>query len=485
MLSNLKTKLARFLGQENLEFLKHSGNYLSGTLIRNVLVAASIPILTQLLTPAEYGILSIFTSIVAMLTIVAMLNVHSGIVRYYLEKTPDFDRALGTNLLFLVAFNLAFLGAMVFFAGPLARLCAIDREVFLFAAAVSFFSVMVETYLAYMNASRQSRKHAAITVLRTAVSLAVSIVLILLLSEERYLGRIYGELIMMVLVSGYSLYSLSKLATLSFDTKYIKYTLRYSVPLIPHMLSKYILGYFDRIIIKQLTTDTATGLYSFAYDVGSAMNLIVMATVKAWRPIFFDEYREQNIEKIDRMVYDYANYIYIAAIGIILFATDLVTLLAEAQYYEALPLVPPIVLGYVFVFLYTLFFQYAAYQKRTELISLNTFIAGAANIQLNYWLIPVYGYAAAAYTTLGSFALLFVLHYINARFVLKQRVIKLSKISPNFALVAGVAALYMYLAEVITSYALFFVVRVGIMALTAVYFWLCKKRAVRAPRDRG
>ena len=102
-----------------------------------------------------------------------------------------------------------------------------------------------------------------------------------------------------------------------------------------------------------------------------------------------------------------------------------------------------VVMGYVFVFLYTLYFQYASFRKRTELISLSTFIAGFLNIFLNYWLIPIFGYKVAAATTLVSFIALFLLHFANAKFILRERVIPLMKVLPGLFYLLGIMALYM------------------------------------------
>ncbi len=279
----------------------------------------------------------------------------------------------------------------------------------------------------------------------------------------------------MTLLSGYGLYSLNKLADYTIDVKYIRYVLLFSFPLMPHAMSKFMLGYFDRIIIRQLTTAEATGLYSFAYDVGTVMNMVVLASVRAWRPIFFEEYREGQTAKLERMAREYADYVYVAALGISLFAVEVVTVLADKSYHASLPLVPVIVVGYVFVFLYTLFFQYAAYRRRTELISLSTLLAGAANIGLNYAYIPVYGYAAAAYTTLASFFLLFLLHYSNARFILKEKVLSIKKLAPNLLLTIALISTYLLLSELISSYLLMLPVRLALMGV-GVYLLILKKK---------
>ena len=185
-------------------------------------------------------------------------------------------------------------------------------------------------------------------------------------------------------------------------------------------------------IIYQLAGSTDTGLYSFAYNVGMIMNIVVMAMNKSWVPIFYENLANKNFKKIDNLAYNYSKYIYFTAIGLILFSKEIVFLMADKKYHTALPIVSIIVISYVGLFLYTLYANYSFYRKKTGLISLATLSAGAINIGLNYWLIPIFGYVAAAYTTFVSYFLLFIFHFLNAKYILKEKeIIQVGRVLPN------------------------------------------------------
>ena len=174
------------------------------------------------------------------------------------------------------------------------------------------------------------------------------------------------------------------------------------MPLIPHALSGIILSHFDRIIINQISGTIETGLYSFAYNIGMIMNIIVLAMNKSWVPIFYNNLRKEEYNKIYNLAYNYSKYIFFAAIVLTAFSQEVVIIMADKSYYSSLSLIPIIILGYVFVFLYTLYANYSFYRKKTLLISIATLLAGGVNIGLNYLLIPRFGYIAAAFTTLIS-----------------------------------------------------------------------------------
>ena len=93
-----------------IETLKHGWIYLSGKLAVKGLALISLPIMTRLLSPEDYGILNIFATYGSMALILFSLNLTASIGRYYHEKKPDFPEFLGTAVtvpLFLILIQLS------------------------------------------------------------------------------------------------------------------------------------------------------------------------------------------------------------------------------------------------------------------------------------------------------------------------------------------------------------------------------------------
>ncbi|MCR5790001.1 MAG: polysaccharide biosynthesis C-terminal domain-containing protein, partial [Lachnospiraceae bacterium] len=60
--------------------------------------------------------------------------------------------------------------------------------------------------------------------------------------------------------------------------------------------------------------------------------------------------------------------------------------------------------------------------KKTPIIAASSCVAALLNYLLNLCFIPRFGYIAASYTTLASYIVLMLLHYIAVRFYLKETV---------------------------------------------------------------
>ena len=118
---------------------------------------------------------------------------------------------------------------------------------------------------------------------------------------------------------------------------------------------------------------------------------------------------------INRLAVDYINLMTYAMVGVVLIGPEFVMLLASKQYWEGIKIIPPIVLSNYLIFAYTLYVNIEHYHKKTPYITINTVIAACCNILLNYFLIPKFGYVAAAYTTLFSYSVALILHAIYAK----------------------------------------------------------------------
>jgi O-antigen/teichoic acid export membrane protein len=473
----LKNKIIYFFGKENIEFLSHSKNYFSAEVLTKALAFISIPVFTRLLLPSEYGLLAVFSSIVTIFTILLGLNIQGAVARYYYEKSNDFSKFISSNLIFVILFNIVAFLFLFLIKDFLANFFAIIPYLFILGIIVSSLGIPFRMFLAYLQASKQSKKYSLISISKGIITLIVSIIWVYLLKENRYLGKVYSTLLITIIFSMYIIYNLIKISKFSFNNEHIKYSLKFGIPLIPHALSGFILTFFDRIIINQLSGASDTGLYSFAYNVGMIMNMAVMALNKSWVPLFYENLTKNSFEKINNLAYNYSKYIYLIAIVLILFAKEIVSIIADKKYHAALPIVPVIVVGYLGVFLYTLYGNYSFYRKKTVLISIATLSAGAINIGLNYWLIPIYGYVAAAYTTLVSYFFLFLFHFLNVKYVLKEKnIISIRSVTLNFIWVIFASIIFIFINQYVSMFIISLLLKLLFIIFIGWLFFIMNKK---------
>lgn len=105
---------------------------------------------------------------------------------------------------------------------------------------------------------------------------------------------------------------------------------------------------------------------------------------------------------------------------LIAFAPELVAIFAPAEYYDAIWIIPPVAMGVYFMFAYTFFAVFEFYFEKTKYITFATLIGAMLNIVLNFYFIAIFGYYAAGYTTLVSYMVYAVFHFIFMKKICRE-----------------------------------------------------------------
>lgn len=129
-----------------------------------------------------------------------------------------------------------------------------------------------------------------------------------------------------------------------------------------------------------------------------------------WVPWFTGKLKERKIREINVLAMDYVHLMTYAMVALILVGPEILKIFADQRYWEGMSIIPPIALANYMIFMYTMYVYIEHYYKKTVYITKNTLIAAGLNVILNFILIPKYGYVAAAYTTLASYFVAFILH---------------------------------------------------------------------------
>ncbi len=467
----IKRTARQIFGKDLAEFLGHSGNYVTAAFLVQGLSLITLPLFTRLLTPADFGVLAILASIIAILNIIYRMGVQESVMRYYYDAKNDFASFFGTSFLLSLVWALVLTMLLLVFANHLVNFFRVPASIVYIGVGVSLFYLFFGLYEGYLVASKNSRKAALLGVGVSIVIVVLAIIFITGMSDDRFYGKAYAILLANALLGLVSIVFILKKSKISFHGKHVRYVLLFGMPLVFHSFSNYLLKSFDVIIINQLIGASATGLYSVAYKVGLVQAMISLAMLKAWYPLSFGKLNEQRHDDLDRLTSKFAGIVYLSAFALKLFARELMILLADSSFHEALGIVPVIVMAHVFLFMFSIYLNFSLYQKKTSLVALITLLAAGLNIGLNYWLIPHFGYQVAAWTTLAAYFFMFVMHYLTARFLIGNiRITPLRAIMPNFFVLSGFVGLYLLAGNIENNFLYIAVKIILLLALAAIYF---------------
>jgi len=384
-----------------------------------------LPILTTYLSASDYGIIDIFNGIVKLFTPILGLSIIYSINRYYFEDDIDLKAFVHTVFKSLVKYSLyscLIISVLIIVIGDkYFASFGLPVKILIYATIYILFSQLSEVILILWRASYKTVNYGIFRVSKTILDIFLSVLLVVQF-DFNWQGRIVPQTIISIVFGLFSLYILYKqkyiFNNLNFNKEYQKKALSYSLPLIFHSLSGYIIATSDRFFILFIEGIESTGIYGVAYQIGMVIGLFQNSFNQAWVPFFFSSLNKKSKEiniKIVKITYIYFILLFVVVI-FFYFATPLFyKYLIGGQFQKGIEIVVWILLGYAFNGMYKMMVNYLFYIKRTKEIAIYTTLAAILNLVLNYFLIKLNGMIGAAQATAISFLFLFIVVLIAAK----------------------------------------------------------------------
>lgn len=407
--------------------LRASLGYTVGNVLIRGISFISLPIFAYLFTVSDYGVYNTFTAYSSMLFVVIGFALHSCLKNANIDYQNDINSFCSSLLILVFGNSILLLVVSLWFSKGLSSILALEKPVLLPLIVINSLFLFLSTYYnSIISIKYEYKEYLAISLFYAISSVGISVVLILTVYDSsRYMGRIVGTLISGGILSVYIVKKIFEKARPKVNIQYWKYALKISIPIIPHGLSQLVLSQFDRLMINKTIGSIEAGLYSFAYNVGSIFQIIANSVDTAWAQWFFDQMEENNKKKIRKVANFYLLVMSIGACLLVSIAPEIISLLGGKKYFDARRVSIPIVLAMYFSYLYFFPASIEYYYKKTQLIAIGTCGAAVLNVVLNMIFIPLYGFEAAAYTTVVCYFLYFIIHTIFTRVLLKERVFDL------------------------------------------------------------
>lgn len=393
--------------------MKSAVVYTASSVFTRGLAIITVPIFTRLMTTEQIGIVNIYNSWYSLISAFATLSLTSGgfavAMKEYADKRDEYESSI-LSLTSIVAILIALVYAIApaFWQKTLGlsnALIILMLVGFLVAPARDF-------WLARQRYEYKYKLAGAVSILTAVVASALSIFVVVSLSSKGKTdiatGRLFANYIVIYGVAAVIWIYIMAKGKKVYSKDYWKMSLAISIPLIGYNVAGQILNVSDRMMISRMVNNSAVGIYSTLYTVSSLSLMVWQAINASFIPYLFQniEKKEHNIKKIANMLM--ATY---AAIAVLLtyFAPEIVRILATEEYYEAIYIMPPIAAGVFFTSYSHLYSNIAVYYKKTKYVMYPAIVAACINLVLNFVCIKLFGYMAAAYTTLVSYIVLAVL----------------------------------------------------------------------------
>ena len=441
------------------------------TVINNATSLLTQPFINRILTVEEVGVYGVYLTWNSILAIISTFNLCYGVLEVLITKNKEDSNLIVSSLSSASTLIWAIFFALVFlFIGPVSDLLGL-KPIYIVVLGITIWAdAIVMFWCVKQRFFYNYRGYSVFMVALFVVKCVLSVSLAYIFVWDRILGRILGMCLPPLCAAIVLYVSMLRKTGFKHITTYWKKAIKFNIPLIPHYLSSVLLASSDKIMIQRLDGEVSVGLYSLAYTFSGLALIVFNAINSAYTPTAYELIRKEDYEGLSKKTKPVIFIAIAFSILLMLMAPEGIFILGGEEYLAALPIVPMLVLGIFFSSFYFIFSNIEFIYEKTKFVFPITILGAGLNIILNWIFIPIYGYGVAAYTTLVSYVVVALCHYLVTVMIIKRNAYPMKMICVLIAILTVVTVLMPLV------YKLYFLIRYAIVlvAVAALGIFLLK-----------
>ncbi len=406
------------------------------TVLPRMLSFILVPLYTGVMATELYGEVNIIFAWFAIFNVFLAYGMETAFFRFF-NKAEDENVVISTSLISILATTAVFAVLALLFQQSLADMLGMEARYMWYVVVILSLDALVIIPFAWLRATEKPMRYAVIKIGNVAINLGLNIFFLLFLPEivkespDGFLGWMYRPgfeisyiLISNLMASGITLVLMLPLylkGKYVFDSDLWARMMRYAWPVLIAGIAFTINEVFDRIMLENLLPDdiaeSEIGKYSACYKLGLFMTLFATAFRMGIEPFFFSHAGTENPQKAYAQITNYFVVLgSIILLAVVVYADVLkVIIVRDEAYWEAMDIVPLIVLASFFLGIYHNLSVWYKVTDKTRYGAFISIIGAIMTIGINYFFIPSIGYMASAIATLLAYGTMMVLSYYLGR----------------------------------------------------------------------
>ena len=400
---------------------RSAGVYTVTSMVNKGIPFLMLPILTRYLTPADYGIVTMFSVLLAWLGMFAGLGTLNGVsIRFFDREEIDFPGYIANCIFILIASSLVLLAIIWPMAEYISTITKFPSSWVLSALGVAVATFLTNLLTNIWQSAVKPFLCGLFQIGMTTLNLGLSLWFIVGLNMN-WQGRLWGQIITAASFALLAMVILARSGMFHWvvNKEYLQNALYIGVPMIPHSISGILMDSTDRLMITNMLGVADAGVYVVGVQIGMVIMMFTSSFNTAYFPWLFEKLRlnDQAMKrKIVLFTYGYDVILLLAALSMALVAPWLFSFFVGKNFSGGSSYVVWIALGYAFNGMYMMVTNYIFYAQKTYLLAWISFGTALLNLPLCYLLIRMNGAVGAAQATMTANLVSFLLTwYLSAR----------------------------------------------------------------------
>src|SRR5690606_28734204 len=405
------------------------------TVLPRILSVILVPLYVNVLLPEEYGIYSTVMAFLILGNVLLSYGMETAFFRFVTKDKSQQKIVQSTTLTSLTVSTLIFLGIALFFRNYIAEVSEFKPEYVTYGLLILALDALVVLPFVWLRSNEKPMKYAVINIFNVVINLVFNLFFLLMLPKLAETGIYWDSIwfpenkvayvfIASLIASAVTLVVLLPLYVkigFGFSKTIWKQMMKYAVPVLIAGIAFSINEAFDRILLKYLLpeniAETQVGLYSACYKLGMFMTLFATAFRLGIEPFFFNHSAHENAKTTYAAITKYFTLFgCLILLGVVVYIDILKRIIIpNSDYWEALKIVPLILLANLFLGIYHNLSVWYKITDRTKFGAYISVFAAVVTLGLNFLLIPYISYMGSAIATLAAYGSMMVLSYLYGR----------------------------------------------------------------------
>lgn len=384
-----------------------------------------LPVYTAVLSNEEYGVVDLLNTLTSLLLPIVTLQIEQGIFRYLIDCRENNEKQIKlitTIIRFMIIQSIV---CIVIF------LCVspfIHNEYKYFLMANLLMGIFSSLLLQICRGLGDNATYAIGSFITGAFTVVLNVIFIVAFRWGAY-GMLGATAISNFICAVYIFFKrkiYKYIKTKQFDKKILKEIIKYSVPLIPNMISWWIVSASDRTIISAVIGIAQNGIYSAANKFSGVFTTLYSVFNLTWTESASININSEDRDEFFSKILDFAiRFFGCLCLGTIAVMPFVFNILINEKFAEAYYQIPILILGSVFNILVSFVGSIYVAKKLTKEIAKTSIISAVINIFVNIALIKSIGLYAASISTVIAYALMFIYRWIDVKKYVKFNVNKI------------------------------------------------------------
>lgn len=385
--------------KETNRLLKNTGIIAIGNLSTKAISFFLLPLYTAILSTHEYGVIDYIITLSMFCVPCISFLMDEAIFRFLIDcKNKEEKSTIISN-----SFILVFIGIVAFLVIVYPILNYIKYEYTWYLILFVISDIIATMISALLRGIGRTDAFAVYNFISSTIQIILNVIFIAVfywgiegMLSAMIIGRVVATFVYIICLKLWQYINLKRI-----NIPKIKEMLKYAIPLIPNRVSWLIINLSSRIVIMNIMTSGALGIYAISSKFANLMDMIYGFFYQSWKESSARVLQSNDRDDFYNLVYKYLKgFMYSIVLLITSFMPIIFRFLIADTYSEAILYVPILLLATYFSNISGFYGGIFTAYKDTKIMGTSTIVAATINLVLMFIIINFWGLYAVAISAL-------------------------------------------------------------------------------------